>query len=211
MVHTHSFFPASAESILKYTETPRPQPSPGENFTLVPDSLLCYPGTVPILTIRNPRLAVPSAYKAMQNIIPDGDRPNLQLLTNLIWTRLLYDYYEANSIEPLVVDADDYMTSESFVKQLCSKAGLNPEQATLAWSPTTEQEKDGLQQPYVAVQTTLMGSTAANPGRAAKNLNLDDEEKKWKEEFGEKLPLIQELVQLAMPHYEYLYERRLRF
>lgn len=211
MVHTHSFFPASPDRILEYVTAPSSEPSSGDNFTLVPDKLLVHPGTVPVITIRNPRLVVPSAYKAMRAVINGGGRANMLVITCHVWGRLLYDYYQANGIQPLVIDADDYMTSEEFVRELCKRTGLSPDKAVFSWATATDEQQRNLARPFAAVQTTLMGSTGANPGRAAKNVDLAAEEAKWEEEFGMDIAReIRELVQLAMPHFEFLYERRLR-
>ena len=133
------------------------------------------------------------------------------VITCHVWGRLLHNFYEANGIQPLVIDADDYMTSENFVLELCRRAGLNPDGAVFSWPTTTEEQQENLAKPFAAVQTTLMGSTGANPGRAARNVDLASEEAKWEDEFGvDTSREIRELVHLAMPHFEYLYEQRLR-
>ena len=133
------------------------------------------------------------------------------VITCHVWARLLFDFYTSNGIEPLVIDADDYMTSEPFVRELCRRTGLSPEEAVFSWSTATEEEQRKLAKPFAAVQTTLMGSTGANPGRAAKNLDLAAEEAQWEKEFGtDTFNEIRELVDLAMPHFDYLYAKRLK-
>lgn len=210
MVHTHSFFPASPDRMLEYITSPTAEAPSGDNFTLVPENLLLYPQTVPVITIRNPQLVVPSAYKAMRAVINGGGRANMLVITCHLWARLLYDFYEANGIQPLVIDADDYMTSEKFVREICRRTGLNPDQAIFSWDTASNEEQEKLAKPFAAVQTTLMDSTGANAGRAAKNVDLSAEEAKWEDEFGvDTAREIRELVQLAMPHFEYLHERRL--
>lgn len=212
MMHTHSFFPASPDRILEYVLSPSSKPSTGDNFTLVPDSLLLHPGTVPVITIRHPAMVVPSAYKAiLPAVIRGGGRANMLIITCHVWGRMLYNFYEAHGIQPLVIDADDYMTSEDFVRGFCKRAGLDPDEALFSWPTATEEQQQKLAKPFAAVQTTLMGSQAANPGRAAKNVDLAAEEAKWEEEFGvDTSREIRELIELAMPHFEYLFERRLR-
>lgn len=207
MVHTHSFFPISLDDISQGLSNAQ---SKFNNFSLSPDDLFLKPGTVPILSIRNPRLAVPSAYRAMQSIMVNISKANLQLVACPVWTCLLFDYYTARGFEPLVVDADDYMTDTTFVETLCKKSGLDPKQVNHSWSLTSQQDKESFEKPYVAVQETLMSSTSANPNRAAKNIDLEAEEAKWESEFGESVVLIRELVELAIPFYEYLYQRRLQ-
>ncbi|KAJ5172772.1 hypothetical protein N7492_005365 [Penicillium capsulatum] len=211
MIHTHSFFPASPDRILDYVTSPASEPSSGDNFTLLPDNLLLRPGTVPVITIRDPRLVVPSAYRAMRAVIKGGGRANMLVITCHVWGRFLYDFYANRRIRALVIDADDYMTSETFVREICSQTGLDPDAATFSWPTATPEQQDKLAKPFAAVQTTLMRSNGANPGRAAKNVDLGAAEAKWEEEFGaDTAREIGELVQLAMPHFEYLYERRLQ-
>ena len=209
MAHTHSCLPLSPDRVLKYMTAPSSSGAGGDNPTLIPDSLLLQAGTVPILTIRHPRLVVPSAYRAMQKIVAGAGKPNAFLLACCVWTRWLYDFYITHGVQPLIVDADDYMTSEDFVRKLCGRAGLNPGEAVFSWSTTSDEQKESLERPYVEVQTTFMSSTGADPSRAARNVDLKAEEAKWAEEFGADLPFIQELVRLSTPHYEYLHERRL--
>lgn len=63
---------------------------------------------------------------------------------------------------------------------------------------------------WESMQKTLHNSQGSNPGRAAKNMDMDAEVGKWKEEFGEEAEKsMLEAVRLQMPHYEYLHERRL--
>lgn len=210
MLHTHACLPLSPDRVLDYMTAPTSEGASGDNCTLLPDNLLLHPGTVPVFTIRHPRLVVPSAHRAMQKIVADAGKPNTFLLACCVWTRWLYDFYVSHGIKPLVLDADDYMTSEDLVRGICTRAGLNPKEAVFSWSTVSDEEKETLERPYVAVQSTFMSSTGANPGRAAKNVDLDEEEARWAEEFSADLPFIQELVQLSMPHYDYLYERRLK-
>lgn len=210
MVHTHSFFPASPDRMLEYVTSPTAEAPSGDNFTLVPGNLLLSPGTIPVITIRNPHLVVPSAYKAMRAVINGGGRANMLVITCHVWGRLLYDFYESNGIQPLVIDADDYMTSEYFVRELCRRTGLDPEQAVFSWTTASNEQQEKLAKEFAAVQTTLMGSTGPNAGRAAKNVDLSAEVAKWEDEFGaDTAREIRELVQLAMPHFEYLHRRRL--
>lgn len=210
MVHTHSCLPLSPDRALQYMVNPiAVDDNIKANPTLIPDDLLLHPGTVPVLTIRHPRLVVPSAHRAIHKIVAGCGRPNVLLLACNVWTRWMYSFYVAHGIHPLIVDADDYMTSEDFVRKLCSEAGLDPDKAVFSWATTTDEQKESLERPYVAVQTSFLSSTSAKPDRAAKNVDLEKEEALWAEEFGPDLPFIQELVELSMLHYEYLYQRRL--
>ena len=123
----------------------------------------------------------------------------------------MYDWYVAHGFHPVIIDADDYMTSRDFMRKLCKKTGLDAERVMYSWPKATEKEVREIQPPIIAkVLHTLLGSEGIIPGLDAQNLNLEEEEEKWREEFGEKAALVKELVGVTMPHYEYLSVRRLR-
>ena len=215
MLHTHAFFPVSPDRILDYIKIANAGKSgtvSGENCTMIPEHLLLHPGTVPVFTIREPRLVVPSAYRTMNamDIPQGGGRPNYLITTCNIWNRVLYDFYVSHGFKPIVVDADDYMTNEDFVRHLCVQAGFDANQAYLSWPVPTKEEMDKIHPMYYASQSTLINSSGISPARAAKNMDLDKDEKNWQAEFGDDLPLVKEMVELSMPHYQYLFERRLR-
>ena len=182
-----------------------------ENFSLVPDSLLLRPGTIPLISIRDPRLCVPSAYRVLErmNLPHAGSRSFFLVTTCNVWNCVLYNYYKANGIDPVVVDADDYMTSEAFVQSLCVRLGLDPSQVRFEWDAATSEQKEIEIHPMqYASQNTLYESSGVIAERAAKNSDLVDASVKWKNEFGDDAGLVEEMVALAMPHYQYLYERR---
>jgi len=182
-----------------------------ENFSLVPDSLLLRPGTIPLISIRDPRLCVPSAYRVLErmNLPHAGSRSFFLVTTCNVWNCVLYNYYKANGIDPVVVDADDYMTSEAFVQSLCVRLGLDPSQVRFEWDAATSEQKEKEIHPMqYASQNTLYESSGVIAERAAKNSDLVDAQVKWKNEFGDDAGLVEEMVALAMPHYQYLYEKR---
>ena len=122
---------------------------------------------------------------------------------------MLYNFYRSNGIEPVVVDADDYMTSEAFVRSLSVRLGLDPSMVRFEWDAATSQQKEKEIHPMqYASQNTLYESSGLVAGRAAKNSDFTDMLVKWKEEFGDDAGLVEDMVALAMPHYQYLYERR---
>jgi hypothetical protein len=182
-----------------------------ENFSLVPDSLLLRPGTIPLISIRDPRLCVPSAYRVLErmNLPHAGSRSFFLVTTCNMWNCVLYNFYKAHGIDPVVVDADDYMTSEAFVQSLCVRLGLDPSQVRFEWDAATSEQKEIEIHPMqYASQNTLYESSGVIAERAAKNSDLVDASVKWKNEFGDDAGLVEEMVALAMPHYQYLYERR---
>lgn len=103
------------------------------------------------------------------------------------------------------------MTSEAFVRHLTGKLGLVPEKAIVSWPKSTEKEQQDMHSMLLTIQSTLVNSEGISPDRASQNIDLAAERAKWKKEFdGGELQLIEELVDIAMPHYEYLREKRLR-
>ena len=211
----HPFFPVHPKRLLEYIsliEAKKFGPSGGENVTLIPNDILLHAGTLPIFNIRDPRLAVTSANRTMAKMdLPQGGgRPNYLITTCPIWSCVLYDFYVSNGIQPLIVEADDVITDEEFVRHICSKAGLDPAQAYTSWPAAAQEDLDKMHPMYYASQSTLINSTGANAAHAAKNVDFDAEEKKWAEEFGDDLPLVKEMIELATPYYQYLWERRLK-
>lgn len=212
-MHEHAMFVNSPERVLEIVKSSGPQEKidKGFNTTTIPDDLLLKPGTIPVITIRNPILYVPSNHRAVNRLYTGATRCNSLSNSNLASSRDLYNYYKSHGIEPIVVDADDYMTSETFVKHLTSKIGLDPEKAVTSWPKCSEKEKQAMHPMLLAVQSTLVNSEGLRGDRAAKNIDLAAEMEKWKEEFGnEEVDLLEELVEIARPHYEYLWDRRLR-
>jgi hypothetical protein len=165
-----------------------------------------------VLTIRDPRLAVPSAYRVLKDMgLPHGSgRPNFLISTSLQWQRMLYNFFVSHGISPLVVDADDLMTSPNYACSLCEKLDLDPAQACLSWSAASEEEKNALHPMFLASQRNLIESEGPNSARAASNIDFVKEEQRWEEEFGEDMAMIKETVAIAMPHYEWFQSKRFR-
>ena len=213
-VHSHPFYPVLPDKMLEYVDLLASSELchlRSENFSLVPDSLLLRPGTIPLISIRDPRLCVPSAYRVLErmNLPHAGSRSFFLVTTCNVWNCVLYNFYKAHGIDPVVVDADDYMTSEAFVQSLCVRLGLDPSQVRFEWDAATSEQKEKEIHPMqYASQNTLYESSGVIAERAAKNSDLVDASVKWKNEFGDDAGLVEEMVALAMPHYQYLYEKR---
>lgn len=187
-------------------------PPEEKNFTSIPSSLLLHENTIPVLTIRDPRLAVVSAYRVLKDMgLPHGSgRPNFLISTSLQWQRLLHDFFVSHSITPLVVDADDLMVSPQYARSLCERLDLDPAQAYLSWPSASEEEKSSLHPMFLASQRNLMESEGPRPERAASNTDFDQEEQRWEDEFGEDLVMVKEIIDLAMPHYEWFQGKRFK-
>ncbi|KAI5367657.1 putative P-loop containing nucleoside triphosphate hydrolase [Septoria linicola] len=213
-VQDHPFSSIDPSFVLKFIKThfdggtflPKTQ-----NYTSIPDGILLFPGTVPILTVRDPRFTVPSTYRVLQSfgLLHGSGRPNFLVSTTPIWIRLMYEFYVSRGITPLVVDADDLMTSTNFIAALARQAGLDPRKLHLSWPEASEEEKAELHPMFYASQKNLIESTGIKAERAAKHVDFEQEMASWTINFGrDDAVLVREMVDSAMPHYHYLYERR---
>ncbi|KAK4494886.1 hypothetical protein PRZ48_014242 [Zasmidium cellare] len=213
-VHFHPLFALKPDVVYDYLSNgPAVAPRSIRKPLSVPDELLLMKGTVPLLTIRNPRLQVPSLYRVSRDTLPGGVG-GVDLLASATprWNRLLHDWYTANGIQPLVVDADDYMSSEAFVRHLCSISGLDPDEALIKWDKTNrDMDMNQYEKNHSAIQKTLFASQGPEARRASQNVDLDAEERGWDAEFGvQGARLVRETVQTVSGDYEYLRERRVR-
>lgn len=128
------------------------------------------------------------------------------------WTRLLCDWYLSNGIQALVLDADDYMSSADFVQHLCEVSDWNPNEALIKLDKADHNtEMSQVDRNCAAIQQTLFASQDSDARRAAKNVDLEAEERGWEMEFGSKgARLVKDVVKAALPEYNYLRDRRLR-
>lgn len=210
-MHTHPFYTLSPSKLTQYVSTPESAKAIGDpqNQTLIPDDLLLRPGTVPIFTVRHPVLFVPSLIRALDSTTPGGTRATYLIGSSLQFSRELYDWYNSRGVEPIVAEADDYMTSEDYCRRLAQAAGLDPSRIAFKWSETSEQQRSEMHPILLKIQQRLVESEGPEAKRAASNVDLDAERRKWDSEFSKDIvSLIKELVDLAMPHYEYLRSRR---
>ncbi|KAK8099911.1 hypothetical protein PG999_010285 [Apiospora kogelbergensis] len=195
LLQDHPFSTVSPEEVLGVIHNPSPSEtdllpkednSNNRNFTLIPDDLLFAPGTVPVLTIRDPRMTVPSAYRVLgaMGLAHGSGRPNFLTSTSTLWTRRLYEAYLSRGIEPVVVDADDLMTSPEFARRLCARLGLDPDLACLSWPETSAEEKAKLHPLEYASQKFLIDSVGVDASRAGKSRDLEAEVQGWPAEFG---------------------------
>ncbi|THY20742.1 hypothetical protein D6D01_06636 [Aureobasidium pullulans] len=212
LIHDHPFSSAHPEHVQSIINSSSIIPSIPENFTSIPDTLLLHANTIPVLTIRDPRLAVPSAYRVLTSFgFPHGSgRPNFLISTTLIWQRRLYDFFCSHGVQPMVIDADDIMTDPEYCRFVCEKLDLEPDLACVEWERITEEEKANIHPILYASQMGLLESTGLDASRAANNVDFVVEEKRWEDEFGDDVAVVREMVKSGMPHYRYLRERRLR-
>jgi len=142
------------------------------------------------------------------NLPHGGSRAFLLETTCNIWNVLLYNFYTSHGIEPVIVDAEDFMTSEGFVGELCGKLGLDAGRACFAWEGVTKEQREEMHPMLYASQNTLFESEGVDSGKAKGKGGLVKEERAWEEEFGADVGLVKEMVGIAEPFYRWLYERR---
>lgn len=105
----------------------------------------------------------------------------------------------------MVVDAEDFMTSESFVRNLCGRIGLEGGRVCFGWEAVT---REGVHPMLWASQNTLFGSERVDAGKAKGEEDLVEEERSWEEGFGDDVGLVREMVGIAEPFHQWLHERR---
>lgn len=181
------------------------------NPTAIPDDILLAEGFTPIFTIRHPVLQARSVFEAIAKHDDSSNEIETLFTSDWVWSHLLYDWYVHNGITPLVLDADDFMTSDTFVRDLCSKIGFNPDEAVFSWPETSREEQEGMHVMLKRVQNVLINSKGLEAGRAARNIDLEAEKAKWAEDFsGSELEMLHKLYERAVPHWEYLFARRFK-
>lgn len=215
VIQDHCFNPAPPSTVLHILDLISNDSSTrndGENVTGLPENLLLQPGLIPLFTIRDPRLAVPSAYRVLQKFgLPaGGGRANFSVSTNLVWIRLMYNWFVAHGVEPVIVDCDDVQLSEGtdFLQRLCGRLGLDAERVKVEWESVTEKEKAATHPSFWASQSRLLESRGLQRELAAKGRDWVKEEEAWEEEFGGDVGLVREMVREAERHYGWLLERR---
>lgn len=213
-MHTHPYFIVSRDHALEYLKSPSDDRATATKPVLVPDELLLNPKVRPFIVIRHPYLWIPSVFRAATSNVKlgnfgDGGKGVYYIAGNLTWAHELFDWYTSRGTTPTVVDAEDFLGSEAYVKHLCEKVGLSPNEAKLSWEKGSGTFQEEMPELLRNIQEQLLNSTGPRPSRRARDVDLDAEQTKWDGEFGEDAKLVRELVDLAMPHYESLWSRRL--
>ncbi|KAF7585772.1 hypothetical protein BBP40_010145 [Aspergillus hancockii] len=194
------------------------------NPTILPNEFLRQ--VSPTFLIRNPILSFPSHYRAMRDswfgstdTFQENGRCYLTFNMTIRWSRMMYDWYALlmqrlnhdHGVKrwPIVLDADDIMTSPDVVIHYCNFVGLDPSKLKFRWKPT---KKDGLvnvDPEFLRMKDTLHASDGVMQDKVATGLVLENEAIKWAKEFGEAEAVkLVNWVKAAMPDYEYMKERR---
>jgi hypothetical protein len=197
------------------------------NKTILPDSFLLT--FRPTFLVRHPALAFPSYYRAHTDSRsgPKNQLEEHDLIRELTpwmtfhWMRWLYEFYgEQRGFQiqihrrklPIILDADDIISSRSIIIHYAWLIGLDPTKLRLDWEPASREELSKISvirgRSFVS---TISVSCGVVKGKTAEGLDLVVEVRKWKEEFGEVIGgKMEEWVKGAMDDYEFFKERKLR-
>ncbi|PWY81961.1 hypothetical protein BO70DRAFT_379909 [Aspergillus heteromorphus CBS 117.55] len=187
------------------------------NHTVLPDEYL--QTFWPTFLIRHPALVYPSMYRVLSDVSAQSANIErmLQAAINLGWVRSLYDWYatreessmcaEENSRGPVILDADDIIARPEVVHRYCEIVGLDPTKLRFTWADIKHEDHPAGER----FLSTLRDSSGVDSSKVAGTIDLVRESQRWREEFGETAGgRLMEMVQAAMPDYEYLRSRRLQ-
>lgn len=226
--HMHPHFMLYPMEGSAYVHGDRPPPSDREFWHLkgptsgtesytsnfaVPDETLLFPGTHPIFTIRHPGVMVPSIWKAISEV--EGGSPvSVKFSSTLRWSRMLYDWYvekgPAHGIEPIVMDAEDYMTNKATTQELCRRVGLDPEAVIDTWPKTSDEELKSMFHLAAKMKNDLLKSDGLIAKESTASFDMAKARQEWVSKYGEKVAAeLEELVEQTMPDYDYLKARKL--
>ncbi|KAH8172526.1 hypothetical protein LIA77_06781 [Sarocladium implicatum] len=169
----------------------------------------------PTFLIRHPALAITSLYRAMRHDI--WGRKKLEptvIERNYFWQRTLLEFYvnayDETDLFPIVIDADDMISSPGLMSHYARITGLNPDKLRFTWDRASAEELDKMSQQKRMMLSSLNESDQLDSSKVAGSLDMDQEKLKWVAEFGEEdAKTLEEWVRAAMPHYEYMRLRRL--
>jgi hypothetical protein len=152
----------------------------------------------------------PSMLRAQKDAFKETNPRSLYTCTTftLKYTRALYEWYLSQSaqsgIVPRIIDADDIMNNPAAVRQLCLQSGLDPDAVQYEWE---ERKEDN---PLMArFLSTINASKGIKKGLEAKGKSLEEEKKKWTQEWNEQdAEDLAKFVRDAEADYEFLWKRR---
>ena len=195
------------------------------NETVLPDEFL--KTWRPTFLIRHPALVFPSSYRTcLDNEGPEVARtePGHAMEMTMHWSRTMYEWF-VNNLDtaesqstaqpatewPIIIDADDIMLEPEIVLKYSKIVGLDSARLKFAWTAAGDEELDKMSKSMRRMRSTIDTSTGIVEGKTAANLNIDEEVRKWREEFGEEEGRkMERWVRAAVPDYEYMRARRLR-
>lgn len=169
----------------------------------------------PTFLIRHPAMTFPSLFRMLRLEAfsrPNGE-PNLVELTTY-WQRKLLEFYESHFGEdkgwPIVLDADDIMTTPELVAKYALMVGFDEEKLRFSWDKLPQAEVDQLHPMHKDAHGSLLASDKIDPGKVAGEVDIDAEAVKWRADFGEDAAKrLEKHVRDAMPDYQYMRSKRM--
>jgi hypothetical protein len=182
----------------------------------------------PTFLIRNPILMIPSHYRTEVDLSSPAEmaaQTSVQMVkmsTSFSRVRKLYDWFRENSPHcqspdqngiqwPIILDADDIITSPELVKKYAKLVNLNPENLKREWDPIPESKQEEIGVVEKRMRKTVNDSAGILKGKTMEGVVMEEEVRKWKEEWGEEEGTkIEGWGRGDMADYELLREKRLR-
>ncbi|KAI2639977.1 hypothetical protein GGS21DRAFT_390077 [Xylaria nigripes] len=187
------------------------------NLTCLPDEFL--KTWYPTFLIRHPAMVMPSIYRNAQTGMQTNGMGRARyepydIEASMKFVRSMHDFYlehfGKNSQWPLVLDADDIMTSPELVIKYAGLVELDADKLRFSWEKASKAYEEKLYPAERIMLGFLNGSTGVDKSKVAGKINIDAEAAKWRSEFGDEGGRkLERWVREAMPDYEYLYSRRL--
>ncbi|OBS24678.1 hypothetical protein FPOA_05218 [Fusarium poae] len=188
------------------------------NLTLFPDEFL--KTWKPTFLIRHPALMISSLYRTCQGPMDFNGihRPKQEPCTaelSMRWHRTLYQFFAEHfandSVWPIVLDADDIMTSPQLVSKYAKLAGLDDSKVIRSWDKAGDQEVNKMSTVEQRMLSSINASTTIDNSKIAGNVDIDKEVAKWTKEFGEgEAKKLEKWVRDVMPDYEFMHSKRMR-
>jgi hypothetical protein len=103
------------------------------------------------------------------------------------------------------------MIEREVVLRYSKIVGLDPTKLEFSWAPASKEELDKMRGPERRMRSTISASAGIVEGKTSTDLDIDEEMKKWRVEFGEEEgEKIEKWVRAAILDYEYMKAKRLR-
>ena len=141
----------------------------------------------------------------------------MTLGSTLHWSRMIYDWFSTQkaSLEahpwPIVLDEDDFIADAKLVREYSKFVGLDESKLKFEWEAVSEEALRNMPRSMKIMGSALLASAGVLKARNPREIIIEDEAKKWRQEFGEERgAALERCVRAAMPDYEYLWSRRFR-
>ncbi|KAE9407253.1 hypothetical protein BT96DRAFT_874855 [Gymnopus androsaceus JB14] len=182
---------------------------PIPNPSLLPDRIIA--SVSPVIIIRHPMFTCPSFARATSVLGDTVFDTHFTVMASYRWQKMIYEFYRAyyDNIDPegkkdwpVVIDGDRLIQdTQGQMKKFCALIGMDESLVKYSWDASNA-KIDKAHQAFVG---TIEQSTGIIRGLDASNTTLEEEVKKWTEEWDENVAQkIKTEVESSMEDYEYL-------